>query len=160
MQVEAQNYFDLIVQPTCESYFTSPWDFRLAALSMIVAHHMVDYWAMGSYTGAAIRRGMQSALDASRVALVKEYPDLAPLGDAADSMKHGRLAQNRVRFIGASDELRTTPGLFNAPFGQGQFAGATSVYFDTTDGRRVWVKPLLINTVDFWRSKLASARII
>lgn len=159
MQVKAKNYFDLIVQPTCDSYFSSPWDIRQAVLSLISIHHMVDYWAMESYTGSTQLNDMRNALNASRDSLLKEYPDLGPLGDAADSIKHGRLAKNRVRHIGASDELKATPGLFNAPFGQGGFASATGVFFDTADGRRMWVQPLLTNTLDFWRGKLASANI-
>lgn len=51
MRVEAQNYFALIVEPTCSEHLERPWEFRRGTLSLIVTSHMVDYWVLGSYTG-------------------------------------------------------------------------------------------------------------
>lgn len=156
MLVEAQNYFALIVEPTCFEYFERPWEFRRGILSLIVTSHMVDYWVMGSYAGGLSRKEMGEAVSHGRLALIGLHPDLQLLTDAADAAKHGRLAslQNRTRQISGADQLQATPGIFNAPFGQGVFAEAVEIYFDSPDGRRVNMRGLLTQALAFWRGQL------
>jgi hypothetical protein len=156
MLVEAKSYFTLIVEPTCAEYFNRPWDFRLGVLSLIVTSHMVDYWTMGSYKGHPSRKEMGDAVSQRRIELTIEHPDLALLTDAADAAKHGRLAsiQSRPRHIERVDQLQATPGIFNAPLGQGVFAEAVEIYFDAPDGRRVNLRRLLAEVVEFWRGQL------
>lgn len=156
MWVEAQNYFALIVEPTCTEYFERPWEFRRGILSLIVTSHMVDYWVMGSYAGGSSRKSMTDAVSQSRDALTVLYPDMQLLADVADAAKHGRLAsiQSRVRQIDRADHLKVTPGMFNAPFGQGVFAEAVEIYFDSPDGRHVSLRGLLTQALAFWRGQL------
>ncbi len=156
MRVEAQNYFALIVEPTCAEYFERPWEFRRAILSLIVTSHMVDYWVMGKYVGSQSRKAMGDAVGQGREALSALYPDLQLLTDAADAAKHGRLAsiQKRARQIDGADQLKATPGLFNAPFGQGVFAEAVDIYFESPDGRHVSMRGLLTQALAFWRGQL------
>ncbi|WP_329847214.1 hypothetical protein [Stenotrophomonas sepilia] len=156
MLVEAENYFALIVEPTCAEYFERPWDFRRGILSLIVTSHMVDYWVMDNYAGSQSRKAMGDAVSHGRLALTGLHPDLQLLADAADAAKHGRLAslQNRTRQISGADQLQSTPGIFNAPFGQGVFAEAMEIYFDSPEGRRVSIRRLLTQTLDFWRGQL------
>lgn len=60
---------------------------------------------------------MTEAVSQGREALSALFPDLQLLADAADAAKHGRLAsiQSRVRQIDRADQLKMSPGLFNAP---------------------------------------------
>jgi hypothetical protein len=156
MRVEAQNYFALIVEPTCSEYLERPWEFRRGILSLIVTSHMVDYWVMGNYTGSQSRKAMGDAVSQGREALSALHPDLQLLTDAADAAKHGKLASipSRVRQIYGADHLKLTPGLFNAPFGQGVFAEAVEIYFESPDGRHVSMRELLTQALAFWRGQL------
>ncbi|WP_157768413.1 hypothetical protein [Xanthomonas citri] len=99
---------------------------------------------------------MTDAVSQSRDALTVLYPDLQLLADVADAAKHGRLAsiQSRVRQIDRADQLKVTPGMFNAPFGQGVFAEAVEIYFDSPDGRHVSLRGLLTQALAFWRGQL------
>ncbi|ENE2730152.1 TPA: hypothetical protein ACKP89_002569 [Stenotrophomonas maltophilia] len=99
---------------------------------------------------------MTEAVSQGREALSALYPDLQLLTDAADAAKHGRLAsiQSRVRQIDRADQLKVTPSLFNAPFGQGVFAEAVEIYFESPDGRHVSMRGLLTQALDFWRGQL------
>jgi len=117
---------------------------------------MVDYWVMGSYTGGSSRKDMTEAVSQGREALSALHPDLQLLTDAADAAKHGRLAsiQTRARQIDGADQLKATPGLFNAPFGQGVFAEAVDIYFESPDGRHVSLRGLLTQALAFWRGQL------
>ncbi|MGE6331780.1 hypothetical protein [Stenotrophomonas sp. NPDC077659] len=155
MQVAAQNYFELIVEPTCCEYFERPWDFRLGVLSIIVTSHMVDYWVMEGYEGTSSMNDMRAAIDQGRELLTHLHPGLQALRDAADAAKHGKLATLKAtRQITSADQIQVTPGLFHAPFGQGVFAEAMDIYFDNPNGKRVSVRELVTGALKFWRKEL------
>jgi len=66
--------------------------------------------------------------------------------------------QNRNRQISGADQLKSPPGIFNATFCQGVFAEAVDIYFDAPDGRRVSLRRLLKETLEFWRGQLKIQR--
>lgn len=160
MRVEAQNYFELVVEPAHNDFEAQPWRFHLAVLALVATHHMVDYWFAERYQGGPSRSEMADALNSMRSDLVSEHPDLEVLADAADAAKHGRLGaiKKRSRHIDGADQLQLTKSIFQAPFGQGVFAEATDIYFYLDDDRRVAVRQLLRRSLEFWRAKLDDAR--
>lgn len=159
MRVEARSYFDMVVQPACSDFLAKPWLFHLGVLALVATHHMVDYWFVEEYQGPVCRKAMAEGMKSVRAGLVSEHPDLEVLADAADAAKHGRLGaiKARSRHLDGVDQLRVTPSLFNAPFGQGVFAEAVDIYFDSADGRRVGVRGLIKSALEFWRCKLADS---
>ncbi|MET4727668.1 hypothetical protein ABIE09_001472 [Lysobacter enzymogenes] len=156
MRVEAQNYFELVVEPAYQDFEAQPWRFHLAVLALVATHHMVDYWFAEQYQGTSSRNEMADALNSVRSRLVSEYPDLEVLADAADATKHGRLGsiRKRSRHIDRADQLQAAKSLFHAPFGQGVFAEAMDLYFYHGDGSKVAVRQLLRGVLEFWRTKL------
>src|SRR3546814_11147177 len=88
-------------------------------------------------------------------------PDFQFIQDVADATKHAKLSVPKkpsapVRGISSSEELSVTPGLFNAPFGEGSFLEGVSVCATLSDGS---TKPLLTaieSVLNTWLLKLRS----
>lgn len=157
MRLEAQNYFDMMVRPTYDDFVQHPYKFRLAMLAIVTMAHMVDYWAMESYSGEASRSKMSDAVADCRRLLCEEHPNLADIADAADALKHGRLAQikDRTRAVNGVEEFRMSLGLFQGNFGSAVFAEAMDVYVRLGENIKFSARAHLKGAIDFWEKKLA-----
>ncbi|MEW5903364.1 MAG: hypothetical protein AB1722_03345 [Pseudomonadota bacterium] len=142
MASEAANFFAFTVKPTVSEFLANPRDIRRGRLAAIVLYHMADYLALEGYAGHE-RKEMDERLNAVREKLTAQCPDFSLIRDIADATKHAKLSAPKKapsRQLSSSQQLTRTPGLFQAPFGQGVFAEAAIVFATLNDGT---TKPLL-----------------
>lgn len=141
MASEAADFFAWTVKPTVSEFLVNPRDIRRGRLAAIVLNHMADYLALEGYIGNE-RCEMDSRVKAVREKLTARCPDFSLIRDIADATKHARLSTPKKgppRNLSSSQQITRSPGIFQAPFGEGVFAEAVIVFATLSDGT---VKPL------------------
>lgn len=122
-------------------FFSNPRDIRRGRLAAIVLNHMADYLALDGYIGHE-RSEMDSLVKAVRERLTSICPDFSLIRDIADATKHAKLSAPKKgppRDLSSSQQITGSPGMFEAPFGEGEFGEAAIVFATLNDGT---VKPL------------------
>lgn len=141
MTSEAADFFAWTVKPTVSEFLANPRDIRRGRLAAIVLYHMADYLALDGYMGED-RKEMDTRLNIVRGKLIAKCPDFSLIRDIADATKHAKLSAPKKappREVSSSQQLTRSPGIFQAPFGEGVFAEAVIVFATLNDGT---VKPL------------------
>lgn len=141
MTSEAANFFAWTVKPTVSEFLENPRDIRRGRLAAIVLNHMADYLALDGYVGHE-RSDMDSRVKAVREELTARCPDFSLIRDIADATKHAKLSTPKKgppRDLFSSKQITISPGIFQAPFGEGVFSEAVIVFATLNDGT---VKPL------------------
>jgi hypothetical protein len=139
MPSTSEDFFNLMVKPTVTEFINSPHDLRRGLLSALVLNHIVDHFAQENEI-ATDRKTMDERVKSKRIEILKDCPEFQFIRDVADATKHANLATNNHRKVSSSSQLSGTPGLFQAPFGEGVFAEAVVIFAILEDGSK---KPLL-----------------
>lgn len=83
---------------------------------------------------------MNTRVKFKRDEILRECPEFQFIWDIADTTKHAKLTTRNHREVSSSSLLSVTPGLFQAPFGEGVFAEAVVIFAIIENGSE---KPLL-----------------
>jgi hypothetical protein len=158
MPSTAQDFFTLMVEPTVAEFVQAPYDLRRGLLAAIVLNHMADHMAQEGHPPSD-RVTMNQRLDAVRDDMLANCPDFQFIQDIADVTKHAKLSipkspSKPSREVQTSDRVTATPGLFNAPFGEGVFLEAVEVFVTLKNGTTKPLLPALSSVLHAWRSKL------
>lgn len=141
MTSEAADFFAGTVKPTVSEFLANPQDIRRGRLAAIVLNHMADYLALHGYVGHE-RNEMDRLVKEIRQRLTVRCPEFSLIRDIADATKHAKLSapkKGSPRDLSSSQQITRSPGIFDAPFGEGVFAEAVIVFATLNDGT---VKPL------------------
>lgn len=153
-----QEFLCLLVEPTVKEFMDAPYDIRRALLAALVLNHLTDHVAMEN-CDSTDRNVMAKHLDRVRNDMRASCPDFQFIQDVANATKHAKLSipKNQkapVRTLLSSEELSSTPGLFEAPFGEGSFLEGVSVFATLSDGSTKLLLPAIESVLNTWRSKL------
>ena len=129
MSPEAADFFASTVKPTVNEFLANVKDIRRGRLAAIVLYHMADYLAIEGYAGQD-RNVMNDRLENLRKELITKCPDFSLIRDVADATKHAQLSvQKKVpRKLSSARQITKSPGLFQAPSGEGVFSEAQIVF--------------------------------
>ncbi len=88
--------------------------------------------------------------------LIKKCPEFLIVRDVCDASKHARLTRGikPPRILSTSDQVSRTPGLFEAPFGEGVFNEALEVMITLDNGANRPFAPLIQAVLTMWESEL------
>ncbi len=152
MPASASHFFASMVEPTVAEFVANPLDIRRGRLTALVLHHMVDHFALDGYVGNDTRK----RIDDVRTGLRTAWPDLPFIEDVADATKHARLdiRKSNPRYLSSSEQLSVTPGLFQAPFGEGVFSEAAIVFATLDNGSSKALLPAVCSVLAAWKTKL------
>ncbi|WP_322628546.1 hypothetical protein [Halothiobacillus sp.] len=145
MASEAADFFTWTVKPTVSEFLVNPRDIRRGRLAAIVLNHMADYLALEGYVGHE-RSEMDRRVKAVREELTARCPDFSLIRDIADATKHAKLSvpkKGPPRDLSSSQQITRSPGIFQAPFGEGVFAEAVIVFATLNDGTVKRKRPAL-----------------
>lgn len=142
----ATDFFMSTVAPTAEEFLGDVADIRRARLAAIVLNQMVDYWFLENQTRFKNKSDVYTELE-------RRCPKFPILRDVADASKHAELAR-RSRKLTSTDQIRMTPGLFEAPFGEGVFAEAMEVIVVLDDRTSDPFAPIVQAALSLWKALL------
>jgi hypothetical protein len=146
----ARDFYRGVVRPTVDEAFRDHRDIRRVRLAAIVLYHMADYWLLTAQGGAATPR--RDELPNLHKELIARCPDFRLVRDIADASKHATLGVQKEipRVLSGSDQLWRSPGIFEAPFGQGVFNEASIVECTLDDGTTRPVLGVIRSVADMW----------
>lgn len=155
MPTTAKDFFGLMVEPTVTEFTKSPYDLRRGLLAALVLHHMVDYLAVENATSTD-RKSLKDLLHSKRKHIIEKCPEFEFIRDVADATKHCKLSTDpkKPRDVPSSSQLSGTPGMFEAPFGEGVFAEAAEVYVVMKDNSNKLLLPAITTLFDTLRSEI------
>ena len=153
MSSTAEDFFKLMVEPTVAEFINSPHDLRRGLLSALVLNHMTDHFAQENEL-ATDRNTMNARVKSKRDEILKDCPEFQFIWDLADATKHAKLATNNHREVSSSSQLSGTPGLFQAPFGEGVFAEAAVIFAVLENGSEKPLLPVVKSVFETLRSKI------
>lgn len=160
MLSSAQGFLTLMVEPTVSEFMKAPHDIRRGLLAALVLNHLADHVAMEECYSTN-REAMNLELKRVRDEMRVLCPDIQFIQNVADATKHAKLAVRKspksvALDLSSSAQLSSTPGLFEAPFGEGAFLEAVTVYAILNDGSTRQLLPAVESVLSAWRLKLLS----
>lgn len=158
MPSTAKTFFSLMVEPTVAEFIQFPFDIRRGLLAAMVLNHMVDHIALEGCTSTD-RLHMNILLKTTRDSMLKNCPEFQFVQDVADATKHSKLFVSKKvgsapRGVSSSSQISSTPGLFQAPFGEGVFAEAVVVFANMKDGSSKPLLPAVQTVLAAWKGEL------
>ncbi|MYM90297.1 hypothetical protein GTP91_24385 [Rugamonas sp. FT82W] len=118
---------------------------------------MADHMALEGCTSTD-RSHMDSLLKTTRERMLSKCPDFQFIRDVADATKHAKLSVSKrveaPREVSSSNQISATPGLFQAPFGEGVFAEAVIVFAVLKDGSSKPLLPAVRSVLEAWKTEL------
>lgn len=152
---ETTDFFTSTVKPTVNEYIENVRDIRRARLSAIVLYHLADYLALEGYTGKD-RNKMGELIKEIRKELIAKCPEFSLIRDVADATKHAKLfvAKRSERELSTSKQITGSPGIFQAPFGEGVFGEAAIVFVILDNGTQKPLEPAISAVMKMWEEKL------
>ena len=150
---ETADFLAHIVEPTVAEFEEAPYDIRRGRLAAIVLYHLTDHFALDGFTSRD-RKLMNIEIEAVRARVQAKCPEFLLVRDVADASKHAKLALSRKepRQLSSAEQLSATPGLFEAPFGEGVFAEAAEVLATLDDGTTLPLLPAVRSVLAAWKS--------
>jgi hypothetical protein len=147
VRISPKVFFKAFVLPTVEEFRREPLSERRAFLAAIVVNHLADY--------AAAHENVE-LIDLVR--RLGNPPVLHVVRDVADAAKHSVLRKDdrTVKDSGQIERLHS-PGIFQAPLGQGVFAEANAVCVHRIGHPPTQLLPALDAAVDIWTAYLQEA---
>jgi hypothetical protein len=144
----SREFFEQVVQPTCNECLASVADLRRSRLAAIVLHHMNDYWAVEhGGTPKAVYRMASKACAA-----------LALIADVADASKHGVL-RDQSRSVSHADQVKHHPGALygHGAYGMGAYNEGPGVFIHAHGPsgpyRTAFNLPML-EALEFWKARV------
>ena len=157
----AKAFFSSVVKPTTLEFIHEPSNIRRGMLSAIVINHLIDYLASDKYPdifSQGKRQEMQNKIDEKRLELTNKCKELMLINDISDASKHAKLALKKgqtSRIVSDSKQITATPGLFQAPFGEGGVVEATRVIINLQDGTTKELLPIIQVAFNFFETELS-----
>lgn len=154
----AKEFLTLMVEPTVSEFINTPHDIRRGLLAAMLLNHLTDHVAMEN-CHTTDRKLMSDEVDRVRKTMHASCPEFQFIQDVADATKHAKLSISKnpnvpARDILNSEQLSSTPGLFNAPFGEGVFLEGVIVYATLNDGSSKPLLPAIEAVLKVWCSRL------
>jgi hypothetical protein len=155
MPTRSLNFFHSTVKPTVEEFLKQENDIRRGRLAAIVLYHMADYWY-------AENKSSYTDLSDLHKNLIRECPDFLLIRDIADASKHAELGtQKKIpRQLSSSEQVTSLPGLFEAPFGEGYFAEAITVFARMDNGEEKPITLAIDTVTKMWEHKISNSQIM
>lgn len=158
MPSKAKTFFSMMVEPTVAEFIQYPFDIRRGLLAALVLNHMADHIALEGCTSTD-RSHMNNLLKTTRDSMLLNCPEFQFIQDVADATKHSKLSTSKTvgsapRDVSSSSQISSTPGLFEAPFGEGMFAEAVIVFVNLKDGSSKPLLPAVQTVLAAWKSEL------
>lgn len=154
----AKDFYTLVVEPTVNEFIDAPNNIRRGLLAVLVLNHMIDHLAQENET-ASDRRAMDKRVKEVRNEILVQCPDFQFIWDMADSTKHAKLAKT-AREVSSSSQITRTPGIFEAPFGQGAFAEAIEVFAVLDDGTKKSLLPVVKSVFSCFKCKVNESSVL
>lgn len=151
MPADSKEYFSLMVEPTVIEFLDAPQNLRRGLLAVLVLNHMVDHLAQEN-EAAADRKTMNERVKAKRREILNECHEFQFIWDIADSIKHAKLTARNSREVLTSAQLTGSPGLFQAPFGEGVFFEAVELFAVLENGEEKLLLPAITIVFEKLRS--------
>ncbi len=151
MPADSKEYFSLMVEPTVIEFLDAPQNLRRGLLAVLVLNHMVDHLAQEN-EAAADRKTMNERVNAKRREILNECHEFQFIWDIADSIKHAKLTARNSREVLTSAQLTGSPGLFQAPFGEGVFFEAVELFAVLENGEEKLLLPAITIVFEKLRS--------
>ena len=116
-----KDYYENIAIPTLDEFLSETMSIRRGKVALIVFFHVIDYISV------AKKIKKQTLYDGCK--------DIAILANAANATKHRIITINAPK-LKQSDQIiqKSSPGLWQAPFGTGTFYESNEVYLTFNDG--------------------------
>jgi len=154
----AKEFLQLVVEPTVREFIDAPHDIRRGLLAALVLNHLTDHVAMEN-CHSTDRKVMDVDLNKIRNKMREACQDFQFIQDVADATKHAKLSVSKkpdapVRDVRSFEQLSSTPGLFDAPFGEGVFAEGVVVFATLPDGSTKPLLPAIKSILNAWNSTL------
>ncbi len=145
------DYFENIVKPTVDEYlsWTGRCDIRRAKLAAIVLEHMIDYYDL-EYSNKEITKDDRIRKREIREKIEQQCPSYSIVRSVADATKHRLIERENEKNIKGVEQVKYSPGFFEAPFGEGCFAEAIEVCLEKDNGDRVSVEKPIRELLKFW----------
>lgn len=162
MTSTSKKFLQLVVEPTVKEFANAPYDIRRGLLAALVLNHMTDHFAMEN-CHSANRNEMGSFLEKVKVEMRATCQEFQFIQDVADATKHAKLSVPKNPNTPARDpqnfeQMSSTPGFFNAPFGEGVFAEGMVVFATLADGSTKPLLPAIKSVLNTWYSFLGTSR--
>jgi len=152
MTSSAKDFFYLMVQPTVHEFISEPCSLRRGLLAALVLNHMADHVAQEGQP-IADRSTMNNRVKAVNDKIRGACPEAEIIKDIADVAKHAKLSFSKnQRSVSELNNISGTPGLFNAPFGEGGFLEAVEIYVTLSTGSSKPLLPLVNAAYEAWNS--------
>lgn len=158
MPSTAKTFFSMMVEPTVAEFMQFPFDIRRGLLAALILNHMADHVALDGCTSTD-RSHMNDLLKTTRDTMLTNCPEFQFIQDVADATKHSKLSTSKKvgsvpREVSSSSQISSTPGIFQAPFGEGVFAEAAIVFINLKDGSSKPLLPAVQTVLAAWKSEL------
>jgi hypothetical protein len=142
------DFFQRIVEPTVREYLDKRGDLRLGFLAAIVLNQMADYWAHDGHAPTPANLRERLRIECTAFALIN---------DVADASKHVELGR-KSRRLTTVDQISSSQGLFDAPFGTGVFHEAWVASATLDDGTTHALDEAVLAVLAMWQTKLNTSR--
>ncbi len=146
----AAEFFAATARPTADEFLSDTGNIRRGRLASIVLYHVADYWDQENSPS-------QKSLSRLHQSLIKICPDFAIVRDVADASKHAQLKQSNQsqvpRGLLSSDQVASSPGLLEAPFGVEGFAEASEIVVTLNGGTTRPLVTAVRAVLSMWEAK-------
>lgn len=154
----AKEFLQLVVEPTVREFMDAPHEIRRGLLAALVLNHLTDHVAMENCLSTD-RKVMDIDLNNVKNKMRATCDDFQFIQDVADATKHAKLSVSKkidvpVRDVRSFEQLSSTPGFFDAPFGEGAFAEDVVVFATLADGSTKPLLPAINSVLNTWHSML------
>ena len=154
----AKEFLELVVEPTVREFVEAPHDMRRGLLAALVLNHLTDHVAMEN-CHSTDRKIMDVDLNKVRNKMREANQEFQFIQDVADATKHAKLSVSKkadapARNVQSVEQLSSTLGLFDAPFGEGVFAEGVVVFATLPDGSTKPLLPAIKSVLTTWHSTL------
>jgi hypothetical protein len=155
MTNRAANFLALVVEPTAAEFLVDRGNIRRGHLAAITLFHLADYWWLENNS---LVRDLRQAHET----LISECRDFILIRDVANASKHCELTNRATppRQLTRSAQISRTPGLFQAPFGEGVFNEASIVMVKLDNGTTRPLDSAVSSVLEMWKAKLAQANYL
>jgi len=138
----AKDFFISIAEPTVQEFLAERSSIRRGMLAAIVLFHVYDYFRLEN--------------SVTTEDLIKKCPEFLTIRDVCNASKHAHLTNpaKPARILSASNQVSRTPGLFEAPFGDGVFKEAAEVNITLDNGDRRPFAPVVQAVLAMWEKAL------
>lgn len=152
MVATAASYFKVIVEPTVSEFMECHYNIRRGLLAALVLNQMADYVALDGKPRMKMSDSHELVEEVCKQ-ITSFCPEFKFIREIANVTKHSTLSlkKNSAEEVTSIKQIAVTPGLFQAPFGQGRFREACVVYAELADGTSIPLHLATQRVLDAWK---------